>query len=86
MGRPRGMAYRIDKEQLTVYGSNKISGMNTIIAKFMPYNGDGCRCAKCIFSIDGKCEELPCTSDERKDGKEGFFRAANVTAVDASTR
>lgn len=86
MGRKKGKTYKTDKEQTTVYGSNKLSGMNTVIAKFMPYNGDGCRCAKCIFSMEDKCDELPCTAEERADGLEGFFRAANVTAVDASTR
>lgn len=86
MGRKRCKTYKIDKEQLTVYGSNKISGMNTVIAKFMPYNGDGCRCAKCIFSMEDKCDELPCTAGERRDRTDGFFRAANVTAVDTSTR
>lgn len=78
--------YRIDTEQTYVYGSNKLSGMNKVIARFMPYSGDGYKCAKCIFSLEESCDSIPCGADERKDRRDGFYRAANVSAVSVADR
>jgi len=47
-------------------------------AVFVEYAGES-RCSKCVFqSNDKKCKFAPCSPDERKDGRRGFFRAFNA--------
>lgn len=58
---------------------NEISESKKTIAIFMPYEGEH-RCAKCVFQASDFCKRAPCTADERKDGLQGFFRAANKNA------
>lgn len=56
----------------------EIIGSSGVTAIFIEYHGYH-RCAKCIFqSNEKKCEKAPCTPEERKDGRRGFFRAANA--------
>lgn len=40
-------------------------------------------CEKCVFGDAPVevCEEHPCRDWEREDGKDGYFRAANVTKL-----
>lgn len=80
MGR-KTKGVRTDTAQSVVYGCKKLNGNTYIMAKFMPYDGDGCKCAKCVFCYTEECDQVPCNIDERIDKKNGFYRAANVTAV-----
>lgn len=50
---------------------------------FVEYNGEWPACAYCIFA-DGSenvCDRKKCRGYEREDGKDGYFRAANVTKL-----
>lgn len=50
---------------------------------FVEYNGECPACAYCIFadSPDVVCDRKKCRGYEREDGKDGYFRAANVTKL-----
>lgn len=62
---------------MRVTGSQcEVSDSKRVVAVFMPYSGEH-RCAKCVFQTSDFCKRAPCTADERKDGRQGFFRAAN---------
>lgn len=61
---------------------NELRNGDIVVAVFMPYKGQN-RCAKCCFS-DKKCKEALCTPDERKDKRQGFWRAANKNAYNYS--
>ena len=80
MGRKK-RGVRTDTLQTVVYGSKLLNGNSAVLARFMPYDGDGCKCAKCVFCYTEECEKVPCNSDERHDKQNGFYRAANVIAV-----
>ena len=43
---------------------------------FVPVHGANAeRCSKCCFYFDSKkCKDAKCTTGERQDGKEGYFR------------
>ena len=57
----------------------ELGGKNgKITAVFVEYSGEY-RCAKCVFQDSPKkCKSAPCSPDERKDKRRGFFRAANA--------
>lgn len=50
---------------------------------FVEYNGEWPACAYCIFadSPDVVCDTKKCRDYEREDGKNGYYRAANVTKL-----
>lgn len=56
--------------------------VNNIDAIFVPYKGCA-KCQKCVFIDyeDSLCYGVPCCSEEREDGMEGYWRRTNVTAI-----
>lgn len=57
------------------YNQNTINDIHGFDAVFMPYSGAD-RCNRCILSDSDKCRSAPCSEDERKDGRRGYFRAS----------
>lgn len=43
-------------------------------ALFVCYEKEN-RCNRCFYAYRQECEEVPCTSEERKDRKTGYWRA-----------
>lgn len=66
---------RMKKDDKTVCSTDKFV--------FVEYNGEWPACAYCIFadSPDVVCDTKKCRDYEREDGKNGYYRAANVTKL-----
>jgi len=62
---------------------NEIRDSKDPIAVFMEYGGEN-RCGRCCFADSKACAEVPCSEDERRDKKRGFFRAANIKGTNYS--
>ena len=59
------------------YDQNTISDIHGFDAVFMPYGGKD-RCNRCALYHSEKCPDIPCSEEERKDGRRGYFRASKT--------
>jgi len=60
----------ISKDQTEIKDGSEVK------AVFCEYNGEY-RCNRCIYMQSAKCSKIPCSEDERDDGRRGYFRAVN---------
>ena len=72
--RHKNKPVKVSVDQNIVFGTtSKCLGSKESI--FVEYRGSDCRCAKCYYCYDeDTCSQVPCTKEERKDGKTGYFR------------
>lgn len=59
------------------YNQNTINDIHGCDAVFMPYSGQD-RCNRCILADSDNCADAPCSEEERKDGRRGYFRASKT--------
>lgn len=64
-------------EMKITYDQNTISDIHGFDAVFMPYSGKD-RCNRCALCHSEKCPDIPCSEEERKDGRRGYFRASKT--------
>lgn len=85
MGRHKVKRIKLSTDENQVMSVASKDTKGSVEAVFIKYGGND-RCARCwYYDYEAKCRQVKCRAEERKDKRDGYFRAANVAQVEQTT-